>query len=88
MIRAPGCGLTGIPAIFVDAVAAVCHELNPVELVWSHLKRSLASLAKGNPTQFTALVKTRLKRMQTAPASSKCIWRHCSFFYVRALSPM
>jgi putative transposase len=25
------------------------HELNPVELVWSHLKRSLANLAKRNP---------------------------------------
>ena len=24
------------------------HELNPVELVWSHLKRSLANLAKRN----------------------------------------
>jgi transposase len=24
------------------------HELNPVEQVWSHLKRSLASLAKRN----------------------------------------
>jgi putative transposase len=40
------------------------HELNPVELVWSHLKRSLANLAKRNLSQLTALVKTRLKRMQ------------------------
>ena len=40
------------------------HELNPVELVWSHLKRSLANLAKRNTTQLTALVKTRLRRMQ------------------------
>ena len=38
------------------------HELNPVELVWSHLKRSLANLAKRNLNQLTALVKTRLKR--------------------------
>lgn len=29
-----------------------------------HLKRSLASLAKRNITQLTALIKTRLKRMQ------------------------
>ena len=43
------------------------HELNPVELVWSHLKRSLANLAKHNITQLTALVKTRLKRMQYRP---------------------
>jgi transposase len=40
------------------------HGLNPVELVWSHLKRSLANLAKRNLSQLTALVKTRLKRMQ------------------------
>jgi putative transposase len=40
------------------------HELNPVELVWSHLKRSLANLAKRNLAQLTTLVKTRLRRMQ------------------------
>jgi hypothetical protein len=44
------------------------HELNPVELVWSHLKRSLANLAKRNLAQLTALVKTRLKRMQYRPS--------------------
>jgi putative transposase len=44
------------------------HELNPVELVWSHLKRSLASLAKRNLAELTDLVKTRLKRMQYRPA--------------------
>jgi putative transposase len=44
------------------------HELNPVELVWSHLKRSLANLAKRNLAQLSALVKTRLKRMQYRPA--------------------
>jgi hypothetical protein len=40
------------------------HELNPVELVWSHLKRSLANLAKRNLRELTVLVKTRLRRMQ------------------------
>ena len=44
------------------------HELNPVELVWSHLKRSLANLAKRNLAQLTALVRTRLRRMQYRPA--------------------
>ena len=44
------------------------HELNPVELVWAHLKRSLANLAKRNLTQLTALVKTRLRRMQYRPS--------------------
>ncbi len=43
------------------------HELNPVEPVWSHLKRSLANLAKRNLSELTALVKTRLKRMQHRP---------------------
>ena len=44
------------------------HELNPVEPLWSHRKRSLANLAKRNLAQLTALVKTRLKRMQYRPA--------------------
>lgn len=39
-------------------------ELNPVEGVWSHLKRSLANLAKHGIDQLTTLVKTWLKRMQ------------------------
>jgi transposase len=43
------------------------HELNPVEPVWSHLKRSLANLAKRNLAQLTALIKARLKRMQYRP---------------------
>jgi len=43
------------------------HELKPVEPVWSHLKRSLANLAKRNLSRLTALVKTRLKRMQCRP---------------------
>jgi transposase len=43
------------------------HELNPVEPVWSHLKRFLANLAKRNLSKLTALVRTRLKRMQCRP---------------------
>ena len=39
-------------------------ELNPVEGIWSVLKRSLANLAKRDIDQLTALVKTRLRRMQ------------------------
>ena len=42
-------------------------ELNPVEPVWSNLKRSLANLTKHNIYQLTALVKTRLRRMQYRP---------------------
>jgi hypothetical protein len=35
--------------------------------VWSHLKRSLANLAKRDLTELTALVKTRPRRMQYRP---------------------
>src|SRR6266700_541339 len=46
---------------------AVRARAQPVEPVWSHLKRSLANLAKRNLSQLTALVKTRLRRMQYRP---------------------
>ena len=39
----------------------------PTESVWSLLKRSLANLAKRDIGQLTALVKTRLRRMQYRP---------------------
>jgi transposase len=42
-------------------------ELNLVESVWSHLKRSLSNLAKRDIAQLTALAKTRLRRMQYRP---------------------
>jgi putative transposase len=51
----------------VCQLPAYAPELNPVEAVWSHLKRSLANLAKRNLSQLAALVKTRLKRMQYRP---------------------
>jgi putative transposase len=52
----------------VCQLPAYAPELNPVEAVWSHLKPSLANLAKRNLGQLTALIKTRLKRMQYRPA--------------------
>lgn len=42
-------------------------ELNPVESVWSHLKRSLANLAAGTIIRMAGLARTRLKRMQYVP---------------------
>ena len=39
----------------------------PGEPLWSHLKRSLANLSKRNLAQLTALVRTRLRRMQYRP---------------------
>jgi hypothetical protein len=44
------------------------HCDKPTEPVWSNLKRSLANLTKHNIGQLTALVKTRLRRMQYRPA--------------------
>jgi DDE superfamily endonuclease len=42
-------------------------ELNPVEPVWSNLKRSLANLVKQDIGELTALVRTRLRQMQYRP---------------------
>ena len=44
------------------------HCDKPTEPVWSNLKRSLANLIKHDISQLTALVKTKLKRMQYRPA--------------------
>jgi transposase len=49
-------------------------ELNPVEPVWSNLKRSLANLTKHDIGQLTALIKTRLRRMQYRPGLSTASW--------------
>ena len=43
------------------------HYDKPTEPVWSNLKRSLANLVKHDIGQLTALVKTRLRRMQYRP---------------------
>jgi hypothetical protein len=69
---------THVSAVMAELVAArpwltvyrlppYAHELNPVEPVWAHLKRSLANLTKHNIAELTVLVKTRLKRMQHRP---------------------
>jgi transposase len=52
------------PWLTVFRLPPYAHELNPVEPVWSHLKRSLANLTKHTIAELTALVKTRLRRMQ------------------------
>jgi transposase len=43
-------------------------ELNPVEGLWSPIKRSLANLASRTLNELAALLRTRLKRMQYRPA--------------------
>jgi len=56
------------PWLVVYQLPAYTPELNPVEGVWSHLKRSLANLAKHTVDQLTVLVKSRLKRIQYRPS--------------------
>ena len=55
------------PWLTVYRLSPYAHELNPVEPVWSHLKRSLANLTKHTLAELTALVRTRLRRMQYRP---------------------
>jgi hypothetical protein len=51
----------------VFQLPAYAPELNPVEAVWSNLKRSLANLTKQGIDQLVVLVKTRLRPMQYRP---------------------
>jgi putative transposase len=55
------------PWLTVFRLPPYAHELNPVEPVWAHLKRSLANLTKHSIAELTALVKNRLRRMQYRP---------------------
>jgi putative transposase len=55
------------PWLTVFQLPSYASELNPVESVWSLLKRSLANLVKRTIGELTALVKTRLRRMQYRP---------------------
>ena len=52
------------PWLTVFRLPPYVHELNPVEPVWAHLKRSLANLNRHTLTELTALVRSRLRRMQ------------------------
>lgn len=55
------------PWLTVFHLPAYAPELNPVEGVWAHMKKSLANLAMRTADQLTAVVKNRLKRMQYRP---------------------
>ena len=48
----------------VFLLPAYAHELNPVEYLWAHVKRSLANLASVALDRLEALVRNRLKRLQ------------------------
>ncbi len=46
---------------------AYSPDLNPVEGVWAHVKRSLANLAVVALDRLATLVRNRLKRLQYRP---------------------
>ena len=51
----------------VFQLPSYASELDPVESAWALLKRSLANLVKRTLLELTAMVKTRLRRMQYRP---------------------
>ncbi|MFF9206584.1 transposase [Streptomyces sp. NPDC014986] len=53
----------------VFLLPAYSPDLNPVEGVWAHVKRSLANLAIVALDRLEALVRNRLKRLQYRPAT-------------------
>jgi len=55
------------PWLTVYQLPAYAPELNPVEGVWSHLKRSLANLTKRTVDQLAWLIRSRLTHIQYQP---------------------
>ena len=52
----------------VFLLPAYSPDLNPVEWVWAHVKRSLANLAVVALDRLEALVRNRLSAFSTGPA--------------------
>lgn len=55
------------PWLTTYRLPAYAPELNPVEAVWSHLKRSLANLANRTIDELAELVRSRLRGIQHRP---------------------
>ncbi|KOU11070.1 hypothetical protein ADK87_02405 [Streptomyces sp. NRRL F-4711] len=55
--------------LMVFLLPAYSPDLNPVEWVWAHVKRSLANLAVVALDRLEALVRNRLKRLQYRPGT-------------------
>ncbi|MFD3682530.1 transposase [Streptomyces sp. NPDC058613] len=65
------CRMRGLVAerewLTVFLLPAYSSDLNPVEWVWAHVKRSLANLAVMALDRLEALLRNRLKRLQYRP---------------------
>ncbi|MFD9941447.1 transposase [Nonomuraea sp. NPDC059023] len=55
------------PWLTVFQLPTYAPELNPVESVWSHLKRGLGNLAPCTLDDLAAIIRSRLKQMQYRP---------------------
>jgi putative transposase len=55
------------PWLTVFFLPTYAPELNPVEPVWAHLKRTLVNLARHSLNQLVGLLRTRLRRIQYRP---------------------
>ena len=67
-MSAPGrAAIAARPWLRVYQLPSYAPELNPVEKVWSAMKRSLANHWIKTATDLAAAVKNRLKRMQYRP---------------------
>jgi putative transposase len=62
--------------LHVIRLPAYAPDLNPVEHVWSHLKRGLGNLIVHGIDHLTAVVKNRLKRIQYRPELTDAFFAH------------
>jgi putative transposase len=62
--------------LHVIRLPAYAPDLNPVEHVWSHVKRSLGNLAVRGVDDLVSIVKNRLKRIQYRPGLTDAFFAH------------
>jgi putative transposase len=55
------------PWLTVFCLPTYAPELNPMEMVWSHLKRGLGNLAPCTLDELAAIIRSRLKQLQYRP---------------------
>jgi DDE superfamily endonuclease len=62
--------------LHVIRLPAYAPDLNPVEHVWSHLKRSLGNLATHGIDHLATIIKNRLKHIQYQPELTNAFFTH------------